>query len=866
MIKGLLGLALSALLSFTGFEAWDYYVSVDHPEALLKTEDALAMDGLVALGSVSIAHTVRLEGAFLGTPDTAGATEQGLLAGTPFARLQAAGIEPRRDLGHLVVAFYLDADEQPGYALAILGRFDKTAVLVGLENEYEVSHTPDVDPAVWSIRKQNIDTCDWSGPWSLYISPGLMVVADPERLPALLNRFSGQTPAQRNLERWRDFRATQVGSLALFVPEEAPDTGNPFIQQPVSEAHDALDAFDEVYFGMGVWPLPFRARFEMMLAGEDASAASSTAFSWQTALQDSKQQWSEQLPTVARLHDAVSVSDEQGAVLMKASVDKAWLEEAARLPQELMSLMLGGVGMSTTPSGNAAATPQERIDENPAQFLASVSLNALPAYQAEPPFLPEADTVSGPFGIRLSAVELSDAEDAGLTLTVDATHRGIPNLGDSKERVQLYVESVTDAQGNELQRAETCGRERNSLPAMVDSSHFSNSMRGEKVVRLKPGVTQADIHRIHGRVDLTLPVNTERLPLASLEQEQRIDRDGVRVVLNRTAADTLDYKVYGDSRRLLAVRGLNAGSQPLSKAASMSSGFLFGEGLSKSQSFAGEVASAELVLALSDAEKQFPFELSGARPRITQNESKHAPASVPMYSLAELQREFKSAPALPKDTADIKAETVAGPFRVTLNRMQSFFGLQTGFKVYAPPVPGIADSLGALALEVTAVENSAGENLIEGHAVREVLQLSEDWQDKTRLQGQTNLHFETRADVADIRKLKGKLHLQLPRQIESVFIETLDVGTQVTAGETTITLTRVDDKGFSLDFGDRQPALVAVNAFNTQGDSLWVPHPRLENKDGRWLGRFDTHGNFARVELLLATRQEQQAFAFELVQ
>jgi len=201
---------------------------------------------------------------------------------------------------------------------------------------------------------------------------------------------------------------------------------------------------------------------------------------------------------------------------------------------------------------------------------------------------------------------------------------------------------------------------------------------------------------------------------------------------------------------------------------------------------------------------------------------------------------------------------------VTLNRMQSFYGLQTGFKVYAPPVPGIAGSLGALALEVTAVENTTGENLIEGHAVREVLQLSEDWQDKTRLQGQTNLHFETRADVADTRKLKGKLQLQLPRQIESVFIETLDVGTQVTAGETTITLTRVDDKGFSLDFGDRQPALVAVNAFNTQGDSLWVPHPRLENKDERWLGRFDTHGNFARVELLLATRQEQQAFAFEL--
>ena len=94
----------------------------------------------------------------------------------------------------------------------------------------------------------------------------------------------------------------------------------------------------------------------------------------------------------------------------------------------------------------------------------------------------------------------------------------------------------------------------------------------------------------------------------------------------------------------------------------------------------------------------------------------------------------------------------------------------------------------------------------------------------------------------------------------------MDVGTQVTAGEATITLQRVDDKGFSLDFGDRQPALVAVNAFNTQGNSIWVPNPRIENKDGRWLGRFDTHGSFARVELLLATRQEQQAFAFELAQ
>ena len=863
MMKGLLGLAIAVFLGVTSYEVWDYYVSVEHPQALLTTEDALATDELIALGSVSIEHAVRLETTFMGTPDTEGAAAQGLLTDTPFARLQSAGIDPRRDLRHLVFALYLGSDEEPGYALAVLGQFDTTRVLAGTKDEYEVSPAPSGQPGVWQVRKQNIDNCEWSRPWNLFISGGLIVAADPERMPALLSRFSERTTAQRDLGRWREFRDDQLGSLAFFVPENVPNTGNPFIQQPVSKAHNALDAFHEVYFGMGISPLPFRARLELMMAGEDAQAASTLATGWQAALDVSKQQWGEQMPTAARLHDALQVSDDNGALHMTASVDKAWLEDAANIPQEFISMLFSGSGMSMS-SPNGAAAPQERIDENPDRFLAEIAADTVPQYQPDPPFVPEADTISGPFGIQLSAIELSDQADAGLELTLSAIHRGIPNLGDGKQRVQLYVESVSDAQGNELMREETCGKERNTLPASVDQSHFNNSLKGEKTVRLKAGARQADIHRIRGRVELLLPVNTESVQLASLDQEHSIDRDGVRVVLQRSGTDTLNYKVYGDSRRLLALRGLNSAAQPLAGTSSMSGGFLFGEGLSKSQSFAGQVASAELVLATRDVEKQFPFELSGARPRTSQNESKHAPASVPPYSLAQLQREFKTAPALPADAGDIKAETTTGPFRISLDRVQSFFGLQAGLKVYALPIPGLSDNLGALALEVTAVENAAGENLVEDDGQSEALQLGEDWQDKSRLQGQVNLRFKTKAEAADIRKLKGALQLRLPRNVQSVMIESMTVGSQVGEGENTITLKRLDDKGFSLDFGTGQPALVAVNAYNAQGDSLWVPHPRIENKEGRWLGRFDTHGSFEKIELLLATEQEQKSFPFEL--
>ena len=85
---------------------------------------------------------------------------------------------------------------------------------------------------------------------------------------------------------------------------------------------------------------------------------------------------------------------------------------------------------------------------------------------------------------------------------------------------------------------------------------------------------------------------------------------------------------------------------------------------------------------------------------------------MPTYSLAQLQREFPQPPALPEDQQDILAETDTGPFRVALGQLRPFMGLYTGFTVYAPAIPGLADNLSAVALQVTAVENAAGENLV----------------------------------------------------------------------------------------------------------------------------------------------------------
>jgi len=105
--------------------------------------------------------------------------------------------------------------------------------------------------------------------------------------------------------------------------------------------------------------------------------------------------------------------------------------------------------------------------------------------------------------------------------------------------------------------------------------------------------------------------------------------------------------------------------------------------------------------------------------------------------------------------------------------------------------------------------------------------------------------------------------VRLPRKLRSVSIDATAVGSSVGAAD--LQVTRIDDKGLRLDFGTQLPALVAVNAYNDEDHSIWVAHPQLEFKDGRWRGRFDIHGSPARIELVLAAEQEQQAFPFELL-
>jgi len=95
-------------------------------------------------------------------------------------------------------------------------------------------------------------------------------------------------------------------------------------------------------------------------------------------------------------------------------------------------------------------------------------------------------------------------------------------------------------------------------------------------------------------------------------------------------------------------------------------------------------------------------------------------------------------------------------------------------------------------------------------------------------------------------------------------MQLINVGDHILIDDNEITLKRIDDKGFILDFGTQLPPLAAINVYNAENKSIWVPHPRLEIEDERWTGHFNTHGKFKRIELLLASEQEIKTYDFEL--
>ena len=870
MKKILLAIVIGGALGLGAWVAYQQYFSISAQVApeVKALEHALASNELLALASFDVAQAVALEERYQGKPSepmlaNPASHEEGTDAW--LSRLQAAGIDPRRQLSQVVAALYVGEAGDFYQALVLYGNFDAAALSSHLRSEFKPMEKASARPGILLLQREDKDSCELSKPWAVHVSANRIVISDPDHIDGLLRRVNQPAVSERSMGRWDSYRQGKLVTLALFIPEQIPEgVAHPMLRMPAEGAKNVLQDFHTAYFAIGMRPLPAKLSLSLLLEGDDPQAIQQTAQQWRDVLATSKAELPQEIPSVRAMVEALKISSDKKEMMLRADMDRGFVEQLQQLPNELLRLFLGGLDQSLA-KDDSAAVPPEKIDENPLAFSTQYSLTDLPAYDATLPSSGRADVTSGPFGLRLNAIALSPDPDASLELEIGAKGTHLVNLGNSDKRVSMKILQITDQSGANILRQESCGRDRNGL-AVYLASHFQQALEAKKTVRLRAGVKPEDIKAISGVIRLHQPLRTETVLLSAPTPGTQVERNGVRLDIREVDGGTVSYQVTGKQQNLLHVRALNANKQALSRQGSSSSSLMFGAGRSESVEYAGMVAYVEVVFALEEQTKDFPFNFSTLRPGTDGEHTTARSAEFRPMSLAQIKRRYRSAPAIPSDKKAI-ATAKAGPFMLIAEELRSFIQLYTRLELLAPVMPNMVNNLSALRIQLQELELKDGSKYAapqkEGVSWLQPLELNQ-YTGNDYLSDSISLDIGIKAAAEEVASLRGKLILRVPQALATLSLETVMVGQGAKGEGLEVVISKLarDNITLSVADPDQGDKIMAVKAFNKEGKELWVPFSEVKYQDGAWQGSFKINGIAERIDIIYATKLQQTDYPF----
>lgn len=241
-----------------------------------------------------------------------------------------------------------------------------------------------------------------------------------------------------------------------------------------------------------------------------------------------------------------------------------------------------------------------------------------------------------------------------------------------------------------------CGRERNPQPAPF-KTWGSHRLKATKTVRLIAGADPRALQSASGRVQLRLPTRTEVVSLDHPKPGASVDKYGAIFTVTKVEGGTVSYQIAGARDRVLLFRALNSKGQPLASPSSFSSDFMFGDGVSGQKNYAGVVDRLEVVFAADEQAMELPFTLTDfaltgrAEPVVLDQTPPFRP-----YSYQALQREYA------------RGSAGLDPFELSLDKVQSFFGLKLDVTFRSPEVPNFQKAFGVGRLRLTRMQLKDG--------------------------------------------------------------------------------------------------------------------------------------------------------------
>lgn len=865
LVLGVLAIAAAASAALYKLYALPPYQEAG--AALAATENALAVPDVLIFASIDLDYIRSLETKLSGKatlPDLKADMETG---GSALSVLRQAMMVRPDAVAYVSAVAYVGKDGALSTAIVAGGDIHPEEVVAVLQRSAQAQPHPQLKDA-WLLQSQDIDTCRLSKQWTVVVGKERIVAVDNGDL-TIIERLNSAAPAARDLSTWREFRKSRFIAAALFIPKELPQQGmDPMAGHAAKLAKQNLTDFNELYFGASSQSIPPGGSLSLWMSANDPQIAADKAASWKAELAASRKDWEKMLPTIAALHDQATIGAQGELLQAEIAVDQKLVEKMRNLPGEFIGLMFSGFKVGTKTPQSAPAAPAEVIDKTPRVFAAQTSIGQIPVYAPDGPFAEVPDVMAGPFGIHLAGVRLTEADPQALELEIKATGAKLPNIGDDPgAMLGLSIKSVRDKDGKELLREETCGRERNSLPASATSSFGDGTLTAAKKVRLQDAVRHADVAAIQGSMRVRLPTQVETVSLPAPKAGDHIEREGLRIEVTKIEAGSVSYRVSGESERLLHLRAKNAKGEPLAWGGTFSMGSMFGSGKSVTREFKGQVASLEFVLAKAIEQKDFAFELTQVRPQKTDKWTLDNPPVYEAVTKAELKRDYAKKAATPKRyrTPVASANAGAGIAVVDLESVSTFRNLQLYFSLYLPPLKNLDGALSAAELEVQEIVQADGtvHHPVDGGAVwRMPVLLSRNGDDN--VSGRANLEtaIETKNDA--LSSVSGRLWVNVPLALEITIFPVADAGTEMATPCGPVRLTEIAREAVSIDgYGD-MGCLFAVRALNAEGKFMRINSVDMKRKLQNWQGKISLNGVPSSLELVTVKQSKRMAFPFGL--
>lgn len=865
LVLGMLAIVAAAAAALYKLYALPVYQ--DAGASLAATENALAVPDALALASIDLDYIRNLETKLSGKATLPDLPSQAKSDGSALSILRQAVMVRPDDIAYLSAAAYVGKEGGLSSVIVAGGDIHPDEVAAVLKRSGQAQPHPQLKDA-WLLQAQDIDTCQLSKQWTVILGKERVVAVDSGDL-SVIERLNSAAPAARDLTTWREFRKTRFIAAALFIPKELPQQGmDPMAGHTAQLAKQNLADFNALYFGAASKSIPPGGSLTLWLAANDPQVAAGKAASWKADLAASRKDWEKTLPTIAALHDQATIEAQGNRLQAEIALDQKLVEKLRGLPGELIGMMFAGFKTAASTQQPATAAPAEVIDKTPHVFVAQTGIGQVPAYDPQGPFAEPADTMAGPFGIHLAGVRLTEASPQALELEIKAMGMKLPNIGDDPESMlALSIKSVRDKDGKELLREETCGRERNSLPAKASPVFGNDTMAAVKKVRLQDVVRHADVAAVQGSVRLRLPTQVETVALPAPKVGDHIERDGLRVEITKLEAGSVSYRVSGETERLLHLRAKNAKGEPLAWGGTFSMGSPFGGGKSVTREFKGQVASLEFVLAQAIEQKDFAFELKGAHPQKTDNWTFDKPPVYEAVTAAEIKRDYAKQAPTPKRyrTPVASGKAGAGFGIVDLEMVNTFRNLQLYFSLSLPQLKNLDGSISAAELEVKEIVQADGtvHHPVEGGAVWRVpVTLSRNGDDSVSGRESLDTGIATKSDA--LRSVSGRLWMNIPLALEKATVPVTDVGAEMATACGAVRVVEIMRDAVALEGSGDAACLFALRAFNSEGKGMRINSVSIKRKTQGWQGKLSLNGVPSSLELVMVKKSKRMDYPFTL--